>query len=105
MSDMLRQQLLRPGPLHILVSRPCVFEVRVWKRDESMGLTLTYSSNGIGLIIVDISAGDVRRDAPQVRIGDRIIGVNGIQDSPEFLLVAMLRAGQGMVLQMSRPFG
>lgn len=97
------QQELTSHFIEVQVCRPCVFEVKIRKGEQDLGLKLSYSNNGISLIIVDITDGAVRTAAPEVKQGDRIVGVDGVEGTPFELLSAIRSAKDEVRLQISRP--
>jgi len=97
-SEVLRDQLLSGQEVVLAVSRPRLFDVEVQKDDGSLGLELTYSNSGISLVVGRIALdGLVHTQCPEVRSGDRIVAVNGVEGGPEPLLQAVRSASNGLM--------
>jgi len=101
-----RSNLSYAKALKIRVVGAQVFEAAIDKTGRSLGVQLSHSNKGGGLIISDIEDGAVRESAPKVQIGDRIVdlgGVPGAAGSPDSLLQALRRAANQLLLIISRP--
>lgn len=77
--------------LHFIVQRPRIFQATVNKDGGSLGLALTHAKGCPSLCIEDIKEGAVRKHAPEVVVGDRITGVNGIRGDSDTLMAAIQR--------------
>lgn len=99
----LGEQLRSKDILEVRVKRPHLFSCTIYKEGMSMGLELNYSNYGDSLIVTYVASGAVRKHAPQVREGDRIIGVDNVVGNPGLLLQTIHDARDVLVLKMSRP--
>mmetsp|Transcript_127878 Transcript_127878/g.319229 ORF Transcript_127878/g.319229 Transcript_127878/m.319229 type:complete len:235 (+) Transcript_127878:103-807(+) len=97
----LAEELKRHPALQLLVQRPYCFVKRIERKLEPMGLDLNYSDRGASLVIMEIGTGAVKRLAPEIRVGDRIVSVNGMSGSPLHLL-DMIKDTQTLELGVSR---
>lgn len=103
-ADALLEQLTTSKSATVKVSRPNLFTCKVEKNGQPMGLELAYSNNGTSLIVAQVAAnGAVQISAPEVKEGDRIVGVGDVEGNPAELLRAIRDAGETMMLKMSRP--
>merc|ERR1719189_1543706 len=81
--DLLMQHMERVNTVEIKVCQPHIFECKVDKRSQSMGLELNYCHSGTSLIIAGISGG-------------------GTEGLPQALLQAIQDASDHMTLKCSR---
>lgn len=86
----------------LVVQRPMVFESRVERETETLGLDVIYSSGARSLVIVKVNEGAVKRHAPEVSTGDRIVRVDDTEGTPYRMLLALQAKGP-MLLKISRP--
>lgn len=103
-ADAMREQLQVSQSIDLKVSHPFLFSCSFARHGQPMGLELTYSDNALSLCITRVAEGAVLSFAPEIREGDRIIGVDGITGTPEDLKEAVRNAGDRVVLKMSRHF-
>lgn len=102
--EALREQLTAHMSIEVLVSRPLFLDVRLERgRSQNIGLDLSFSSQGIGLIINEITDGAAQTASPELKVGDRIIAVNGTEGEPQRLLQAFRCVGEVLMLRVSRP--
>lgn len=86
----------------LVVQRPDQFKRQVVRREtEPMGLDLNFSEKGSSLVIMSIVDGAVKRCAPDVRPGDRIVSVDGATGTALELLDIIQRL-VSMELEISR---
>jgi hypothetical protein len=85
-------ELQAKGNLEFLVRRPVSFEIQIDRKDQSVGCGITYdASTGISLVIESINEGPIQvwnaehRDKA-IRVGDRIVAVNGTKGNSAQLL-------------------
>lgn len=94
--------------LQMVLTRPMAFTISLKKADGSVGLDLDYLTNGACLLVTQIKPGaamewnDANRSV-QVKVEDRIIGVNGKKGQAEFLLETIQQDRTQVELQMLRP--
>lgn len=100
--DALRTQMKTATAMVIKVVRPVVWESTVQKPSGGLGFKLSFSENGIGLVITDVG-GAAASAVPALQAGDRIVGADGTEGSPDELLKAIKVAEGSVVLKMSRP--
>jgi len=85
-------ELQSTGNLEFLVRRPVSFDIKVDRKGQSVGCGITYdASTGISLVIESINEGPIHTwnsEHPDkvIRVGDRIIAVNGTQGNSAQLL-------------------
>mmetsp|Transcript_8832 Transcript_8832/g.16641 ORF Transcript_8832/g.16641 Transcript_8832/m.16641 type:complete len:227 (-) Transcript_8832:110-790(-) len=85
-------ELQAKGNLEFVVRRPISFEIQIDRKDQSVGCGITYdASTGISLVIESINEGPIQTwnaEHPDkvVRIGDRIVAVNGTTGNSAQLL-------------------
>lgn len=103
-SEALRSELLTADFVKLKVCRPHLFESKVVRNGRPMGLELTYSSFGSSLVIANISEGAVASAVPEIRSGDRIMGIDDLVGSPEKILEVLYDPGDSVLLKLSRPF-
>jgi len=102
-SSGLRQQWLQAS-LVLKVCRPQVFDCKITRLcDEPLGVSFCYSNSGISLVIKEIGAGVVKKGAPQVAVGDRVLAVDGVEGGAQNLLQAIRNIGATFNLKISRP--
>lgn len=102
-SESLRSELVKSQSMEISVRRPHIFECMVERSGQTMGLELSYSNKGATLFIVKIVPGAVATCAPEVQPGDRIVRVGDVEGAPHVLLEAIRKAGELVLLRLSRP--
>lgn len=84
------------------VQRPDVFIRKVTRRrHERMGLDLNYSERGSSLVITEVGSGALKRCAPDIQPGDRVVAVNGLTGTALNLLETIQRLDT-MDLSISR---
>lgn len=83
--------------------RPHVFEVKLERSSQRMGLDLGYTKVCNTLIVSSITEGAAKLLVPEVRVGDRIISIGEVSGSPDKLLEAISTMGQNVILTFSRP--
>lgn len=93
--------------VHCVVCRPMEFTVDVLKIDGGLGIDATHSTKGTSLLIEGIQAGPVQkwnRSNPdrKVKVGDRIVAVNGTRGSPTELKGALKIASGKVSLVIAR---
>merc|ERR1712192_69976 len=103
-SDALRQELFTLMAVQVVVSRPKHFEATLVHNGTELGLDISYSNYGTSLLIVRITDGLVQSSLPDVRQGDRILAINGMEGSPFELLQALGGDPHTITLKLSRPF-
>jgi len=101
-AEVLKRQLLRSESLELSIRLPHLFECEIRKEGASLGLELAHSSHATSLNVTRISPyGAVARCAADVKVGDRIVGVDEVRGRVEDLTQAMF-ASDCVVLHMSR---
>jgi len=93
--------------VNCVVCIPVEFPIQVIRVEGGMGIDVTHSSKGTGLLIEGIQAGPVQkwnRAEPdkQVQVGDRIVSVDGVRGSPVELKGALKNATGKIKLVMAR---
>mmetsp|Transcript_6271 Transcript_6271/g.17990 ORF Transcript_6271/g.17990 Transcript_6271/m.17990 type:complete len:250 (-) Transcript_6271:102-851(-) len=91
--------------VRLVIQRPELYTAVVEEVGSSLGIEVKFSSGlgaGDSMVVENIDdRGPVMRSAPQVRIGDRLLSVNGSPASHAAMLEA-LRSGGRMVLSFAR---
>lgn len=88
--------------VELLVERPHVYRSTVNKGTDAIGLDLSYNSRGIGLVVVGVLDGAVKKQAPEIIPGDRIMSVNDMKGQASQLLNAMRNMSDQVDLILSR---
>lgn len=102
-SEALCEELINARCLEVNVRRQQLFECQVDKHGPSIHLELSYSHNGAGLVVARITSEGVAVSTPEIRLGDRIVGVDGTEGSPDMLFEAIRGTGDTIPLLISRP--
>mmetsp|Transcript_37142 Transcript_37142/g.78795 ORF Transcript_37142/g.78795 Transcript_37142/m.78795 type:complete len:231 (-) Transcript_37142:587-1279(-) len=87
--------------LDLLVQRPRLFTKTIKKDGPSLGLMLTHAKGCPSLCIEGINDGPVKRMAPDLQLGDRIVAVNGVRGDSETLMRALQQDSE-LNLEFSR---
>lgn len=87
--------------LHIV--RPHLFSCEVSRGNETMGLDLCHSNNFSYVVITAVHEGAVRKTAPQICPGDRIMAVDQKRAENPCQLLQMIKERASPVLLISRP--
>merc|ERR1712217_568831 len=75
--------------LQVRIQRPMKFSVTCAKEGEIVGLDLEYGPSNNSLLIKGINEGAVKKRAPDIMPGDRLISVNGVTGDSSTLVKAM----------------
>jgi len=103
-SEVMRSLVTAPELTMILqCCRPHIFEVKLERSSQRMGLDLGYTKVCNTLIVSSITEGAAKLLVPEVRVGDRIISIGEVSGAPDKLLEAISTMGQNVVLTFSRP--
>lgn len=106
-SHVLRDQLQNELQAVVEVSRPFLFECEVEKNSIPLGLDLVYNEDnrGAGLVIRSITDGSAQNCVPEIKVGDRIVGVGDLdmEALPADLVLAIHHAKGSLHLKISRP--
>lgn len=101
-ADALGEELKNSVTMTMHVKHPYVYSVQIHKGGGIMGLDLNYTTSCATLAIERIGDGAVKKAAPEVRVGDRIVAVNGQLGHPHELLETITQ-NELVVLTLSRP--
>lgn len=101
-AEALGEEMKKSTTVTLHMKRPHVFTAEVNKNGDPMGLDLNYSNHCSALAIVKVGDGAVKKSAPEIQAGDRIIAVNGKTGSPDDLLRG-IKASDRPVVTLSRP--
>lgn len=79
------KEMQKTGEMNIAVRRPFEFPVVVERQDNSLKFSLNYAPNSVALIITAIQDGPITawnklHPDRDVKVGDRIVAVNGTKD-------------------------
>lgn len=100
-ADALREAM-RSLTVELQVVRPHLFTCKIPRHGQNLGLDLNFSHKSNSLVIVKVYEGAVLKHVPQVRSGDRILGVDGVEGSPEALLKQIRASSDEVTLRLSR---
>lgn len=101
-ADALRDEM-KAMSVELKIVRPERFERTIQTDGHPMGLELNFTHKSSSLVIMRVCGGAVSRCAPDIIAGDRIVGVDDVQGTPEQLLEAIRTSAGSVVLKMSRP--
>lgn len=87
----------------ITIQRPLIFEARVVRSGEPLGLNIVWTGHGVSFGVISLlDEGSARRSTPPLLAGDRVIAVNGTRGAPDLLRRALREAEDPVVLTVSR---
>eukprot|EP00405_Crypthecodinium_cohnii_P043579 CAMPEP_0206572534 /NCGR_PEP_ID=MMETSP0325_2-20121206/28311_1 /ASSEMBLY_ACC=CAM_ASM_000347 /TAXON_ID=2866 /ORGANISM="Crypthecodinium cohnii, Strain Seligo" /LENGTH=237 /DNA_ID=CAMNT_0054076773 /DNA_START=40 /DNA_END=749 /DNA_ORIENTATION=+ len=101
-SDKMSEVLRSSDTFDLTLCRPEHFEAKVTKNGSSLGLDLKYGPGGSSLLLEGIRDGALKTCAPQVKVGDRIVGVNGVTGTP-YVLMQAIQDSPVLNLKFARP--
>lgn len=76
--------------IKIVIQRPKLFTKKIEKHGGRFGVALTHAKGCPSLYIETIQEGALKRCAPEVVVGDRIVAVGGLKGDSEQLMQALM---------------